>query len=476
MKHLPFKPFLIGTALTALLGGCAAVVQPASPGAAGALPVPATLSDAAVAGTPGSALNAEQPLAWRSLVSDARLVQLIEQALQHNRDLRVAAASVQAARAQYRISEAARLPTVNAAAGSAATRAGSTAGGTINRQYSVSLGVTAWELDLWGRLGSLRDAALSSYLATEQARDSVQATLVAEVAQAWLALAADQQLRALARQTLDSRQQSLALVQRRQALGAASPLDVATAEAAVQAARGTSAQVESRLAQDLNALRLLLGSEPPAALLPEGGTLAQAGVDGASALVEVPAGLPSSVLLRRPDVRAAELSLRAAEANVSAARAALFPTLSLTASAGTASNALGGLFAAGSGAWSFAPTLKLPILDGGAARSALAYSEAQRESGLATYDKSIQSAFREVADALAERGSLAQRLTAQRALVEAYATSLRLVTERRRLGAESALAVLDAQRTLWTAQQELVALQLTEQGNRLTLFKALGGA
>ena len=472
MKRFTLKSFAVAAAIAAL-GGCATTTSPPVSQEAIELPVPATLSGEAVGGTPGAPLRADEVLAWRSLIHDARLTQLIEQALRNNRDLRVAAANVQAARAQYRISEAVRLPTLDAGAGSSATRAGS---GVVNRQYSVSLGVTAWELDLWGRLGSLRDAALSSYLATEQARDSVQAALVTEVAQAWLTLAADRQLQALAQQTLASRQQSLELMQRRQALGAVSVLDLATAEAAVQTARGTAAQVSLQLAQDLNALRLLLGSEPPAPLLPEGGAQAQAGVEGASALLDVPAGLPSSVLLRRPDVRAAELSLRADEANVAAARAALFPTLSLTASAGTASNALSGLFSAGSGSWSFIPTLKLPVLDGGATRSALAYSQAQREAGLASYDKAIQSAFREVADALAERARLAERLAAQQALVEAYATSLRLVTERRRLGAESALAVLDAQRTLWTAQQELVALRLTEQANRLALFKALGGA
>ncbi len=471
MKALTLKRCLLGAAVSALLGGCATTVAPSHTNAA-ALPVPATLAASAVVGTPGTPLRANAALDWRSLVSDARLAQLIELALADNRDLRVAAANVQAARAQYRINDAARLPTVSAGAISTATHSA----GKTTRQLSVSLGATAWELDLWGRLASLRDAALASYLATEQTRVGVQAALVAEVAQAWLTLAADRQLEALAQQTLDSREQGLALTQRRQALGAASPLDVATAEAAVQAARGASAQVAQQLAQDLNALRLLLGAEPPATLLPGGGDQAQEGVDRATALVAVPAELPSTVLLRRPDVRAAELSLRAASADVAAARAAFFPTLSLTAAAGTASSALGGLFAAGSGAWTLIPSLALPIFDGGARQGALDYARAQQEAGLAAYDKAIQAAFREVADALAERASLGQRITAQRALVEAYATSLRLVTERRRLGAESALAVLDAQRTLWTAQQELVALQLTEQGNRLTLFKALGGA
>ncbi|WP_232539861.1 efflux transporter outer membrane subunit [Azohydromonas aeria] len=472
MKAFMLKPRVLGLAVAAaLLAGCASTVAPSS-GTGAALPVPATLTAGDVAGTPGTPLRADAALEWRSLVSDARLAQLIELALVNNRDLRMAAANVQAARAQYRINDAARAPTVSAGVGSTASHSL----GKTTRQVSASLGTTAWELDLWGRLASLRDAALASYLSTEQTQIGVQSALVAEVGQAWLTLAADRQLEALARQTLDSREQSLALTQRRQALGAVSPLDVATAEAAVQAARGTSAQVAQQLAQDLNALRLLLGAEPPVALLPEAGDQAQAGVDGAAALVAVPAGLPSTMLLRRPDVRAAELSLRAADADVAAARAAFFPTLSLTAAAGTASATLGGLFAAGSGAWSFIPSLALPIFDGGARQGALDYAQAQQQAGLASYDKAIQTAFREVADTLAERASLGQRLAAQQALVEAYATSLRLVTERRRLGAESALAVLDAQRTLWSAQQELVSLRLAEQGNRLTLFKALGGA
>lgn len=469
------RTLLAGAAVLALLGGCATAVPP-SRDAAAALPVPATLSGTAVAGSAAHAPQAEAALPWRAVVTDARLVQLVELALSNNRDLRAAAANVQAARAQYRISDAARLPAVDAGAGGSASRAGSTAGGVVNRQYSVSLGVTAWELDLWGRLSSLRDAALFSVLSADATREGVQAALVTEVAQAWLTLAADRQLQALAAQTLASRQESLALTQRRRALGAASALDLATAEAAVQAARGSSAQVDLQLAQDLNALRLLLGTEPPAALLPAAGEQAQDAVDGASALVAVPAGLPSSVLLRRADVRAAEASLQAASANVAAARAALFPTLSLTGAVGTASQALGGLFAAGSGAWSLAPALTLPVFDGGATRSALAQARAQREGTLASYEKTVQTAFREVADALAERQSVGERIAAQQALVAASAESLRLVTERRRLGAESALAVLDAQRSLWAAQQALVALRLGEQGNRLTLFKALGGA
>ncbi|PXW97405.1 multidrug efflux system outer membrane protein/multidrug efflux system outer membrane protein [Sphaerotilus hippei] len=475
--RLNLSPMTVATLLAlALLGGCASLGGPAAGDGtpAATAVVPATLAAPAVSG--GAALPGDgAALDWRPLVRDDRLVRLIDQALVNNRDLRLATLAIDAARAQYRITDANRLPTVNASvAGSASRSAADLSGGTAStsRQVSVSLGMAAWELDLWGRLASLKDSALSTYLATGQTRASVQASLVTEVAQAWLTLAADRQRELLARQTLETRQRSLELTQRRQALGVATALDLASAQASAETARGDLASAAAQVVQDHNALRLLLGAEPDAALLP--------GADGreadqAATLLTVPADLPSSVLLRRPDVRSAELTLQAARADVEAARAALFPTLTLTASAGTASNALTGLFAAGNGIWSLAPTLKLPILDGGASRSALEIARIGEQQQRATYDKAIQTAFREVADALAVRASLAERLDAQQRLVDAYARSLELVTRRQQAGAESTLAVLDAQRSLYSAQQALITLRLTEQANRLTLFKVLGG-
>lgn len=464
MNRLNTLPRILTLALALALGGCASLVPPTEPLAPDAATVPTSVSGAAVA---GSVINTEQPLAWRSVVTEPRLVQLIELALTNNRDLRLATLNIDAARAQYRITEAQQLPTVTGSAG--ATKARTTAGTT--QQASVSLGVAAWELDLWGRLGNLKDAALASYLATEQTQRSVQATLVSETAQAWLTLGADEQLLQLAQQTLASRQQSLQLTQKRHALGAATGLELSTAQASAEAARGEVAAARTSRNQALNALRLLVGAEPPAALLPAAG---QAG--DAAALVAVPAGLPSSVLLQRPDLRAAELGLQAAHANVAAARAALFPTLSLTASAGTASSALGQLFSAGTGVWSLAPSLSLPLFDGGTSRAAVDSAQVAQRIQLTTYEQAIQTAFREVADALDARADLGERLSAQQTLVQAYGTTLTLTTRRQQAGAESALAVLDAQRSLYTAQQSLINLQLAEQANRLVLFKVLGGA
>jgi len=445
-------------ALALALAGCATTVPTAT---AERLPVPTSFGNTAMPG-------ATAPTDWRTMVADERLRRLIELALQNNRDLRVATLNIEKARASYRVSSAAQGPALNA--NGSATITGTEAGTT--RQYAVNLGMAAWELDLWGRLGSLKDAALASVLATEQTQRAVQASLVAEVAGAWLQLSADQQRLALTKQTLASREQSLALTERRHAAGAGTGLDVSSARAATESARGDLALLGASVAQDRNALRLLVGSEPPATLLPADTAAAEA----ATTLSSVAAELPSAVLLQRPDVRSAELSLQAAQANVAAARAATFPTIALTASAGTASHALTDLFSAGSGVWSFVPTLKLPIFDGGASQANLQGAQASRDIQIASYEKTVQTAFKEVADALATRQSLTERLRAQQALVQAYETSLQLATERQRLGSESPLAVLDAQRSLYTAQQGLIALQLVEQGNRLTLFKALGGA
>ncbi len=512
MKHVAraARVTVLSAGLLGLVGlsGCASMLGagPAETvrGAPEALPVPATLGATAVAGEGGATAEASNALQWDTVVQDPRLRQVIAQALENNRDLRLAGLRIDQARAQLRIASSDLWPTVNGSAGQTTTRtsaeASSSGTSSLSRQYSVSLGVSAWELDLWGRLRELKDSAQQTFLATEQTRQSAQGTLVAEVAQAWLTLDADQQLLVLARQTLDSRTRSLALVERQRSLGSASGLDVSTARIAAETARGVVASARTQVAQDLNALRLLVGAEPEAQWLPTSDT-AQAvdarapsvlagasGVTTAStpavrpaslpvaALVTVPAELPSTALLRRADVRSAERSLRAAQADVAAARAALFPTVSLTASAGTASSALSGLFAAGSGAWSLAPSIRLPLIDGGATRASLDSARVAREIALTTYEQTVQTAFREVSDALATRADLAERLAAQEALVRAGTDSLALTERRRALGAESALAVLDAQRTLWSAQQSLIALRLTEQANRLTLFKVLGGS
>lgn len=467
------RAVLIPLVAALALSGCAGLVPRDDAVRLSATAVPTTLTEAPVAGA--AAVSETAAPAWREVIAEPRLARLIEQSLAHNRDLRLATLNIEAARAQYRITGANRWPTVNAQAGSSVTRSAAdvshTANGQITRQLSASLGVSSWELDLWGRLGNLKDAALASYLATEQTQRSVQASLVAEVAQAWLTLAADQQTQQLAAQTLESRRQSLALTERRKALGAISTLDVATAQASVETARGDLATAQAQVRQDLNALRLLVGTEPPADLLPVSGEA----LADAAALVNVPGGLPSTVLLRRPDVQSAELALQAAQANVAAARAAMFPTLTLTASTGTASTALSGLFASGNSTWSFVPTLKLPIFDGGAARAGLDSAQVAQQIKLATYEQTLQTAFKEAADALATRAGLAERLDAQTRLVAAYDQTLQLTTRRYQAGAESSLAVLTAQVSLYSAQKSLISLRLSEQANRLTLYKVLGG-
>ncbi|MBZ8143590.1 transporter, partial [Rubrivivax gelatinosus] len=335
------------------------------------------------------------------------------------------------------------------------------------RSYSANVGVSAFELDLFGRVRNLSDAALESYLATEEAARSTRIALVAEVANAWLTLQADQAQLALARQTLASQRQTYEMTARRRELGADSALTLAQAQTSVEAARRDAAAYEATVAQDLNALRLLVGTDVPADCLPA----AEAG-SSAAALVAVPEGLPSTVLQRRPDVLAAEHKLKAANADVGAARAALFPTIQLTASAGSASRSLGELFKGG--AWSFAPSISLPLLDGGAARAGVDQARAALAIQFATYEQTVQTAFREVADALAVRASIGERLDAQAALVDADDRAWRLAQARWQGGAASYLEVLDAQRSLYAAQQTLISLRLAEQSNRVRLFEVLG--
>lgn len=459
-------------ALAALLTGCANLA-PSQGTPAAVIPNawPATAASATAAATQARAPQAAD-IGWQQLITDARLRGVIDLALQNNRDLRLALLVVDKARAAHDIQAAAQKPTVTGSASASASRTpaqASSSGTAVNsRSYSVGLGVASWEVDLFGRLQNLKDAALESFLQTEQARRSTQLTLVAEVANSWLTLAADQAQLALAEQTLKSQRDSLALVQKRKDLGVDTGLTLAQTESTVETARLAVATYQATVQQDRNALNLLAGSTVPVNLLPP--ALAEA---SSPILVAVPEGLPSSVLQRRPDVVAAEHGLRAAAADIGAARANLYPSISLTASAGTASRSLGQLFQGG--AWSFAPSISLPIFDSGARQASVSSAEVARDIQLATYDKTLQTAFREVADALAVRASLSERLAAQQALVTSYAKALNLSQARQRNGVDTALDVYDAQRSLFAAQQSLIALQLLEQGNRITLFKVLGG-
>ncbi|MFG6489600.1 efflux transporter outer membrane subunit [Roseateles sp. BYS78W] len=453
--------FLIPTLLAAslALAGCASLAptyeRPAAPVAA-QWPVPqATTADAKAA-----------DIGWREFFTDPKLQGLIEQALANNRDLRVAVLNVQRAQAQYGVQRADQLPSVNAAVGQTAQRVS----GITTRQYTATLGVSAYELDLFGRVRSLTDAALQSYLATEDARRSTQISLVAEVASAYLTLAADQEKLRLAEQTLLSRQDGLRLTQRLQAAGVSSMLDLRQAEISAETAQTDLASLTSQVAQDRNALELLVGQPIQPAQWPEAGTDA-----AVTQTAELSAGLPSDVLLARPDVQQAERTLQSANANIGAARAAFFPKISLTASAGSASGALSDLFHAGTGMWSFVPQVSLPIFDAGRNQANLTIAKVDRDIAVAQYEKAIQSAFRDVADALAQRATIGDQVASQQRLVTQSQDALRLAEARFAKGVDDRLATLDAQRSLYSAEQGLIAARLAQQVNRVTLYKALGG-
>ncbi|MDH4480360.1 MAG: efflux transporter outer membrane subunit [Rhodoferax sp.] len=406
-------------------------------------------------------------LPWRTYFTDPALQTLIAQALENNRDLRVAALNITQARAQLGLRSADQLPTLNAAFGM--SRAPNSSG-NMATSFTGGLLVSSYELDFFGRVASLKEQALAQYLASEEARRTAQISLIATVAQAWMGLGADARLLRLAQETLASREASLQLVALRLEHGASSELDVRLAQSLVQGARVSLAQLQRQRALDENALVLLLGQPL---------TPAQAALVGADApavnLPVLPAGLPSELLTRRADIRQAEQQLAAANANIGAARAAFFPRIALTASAGSASSALDGLFKDGSWSYTFVPQLLLPLFDGGRNEANLAAAKAGFDLAVAQYEKAIQTAFREVADALAARASWERQLQAQTALAQADAERLALTRLRLDNGAASQLDWLDAQRTAFASQQALIAAQLALLQTQVTLYKVLGG-
>ena len=407
----------------------------------------------------------------KEFFKDPALVRLLGAALDNNRDLRIAAKNVESYRALYRIQRAERFPTLDGDASGNRTRLpddlSSTGDSRIDSQYQVGL-VTAYELDLFGRIQSLSSQALEKYLATEEAQRSVQIALISDVATTYFLWRTDQALLELTDATLTSYVESLAMIDSSAAAGTSSELDVRQARTLVNQAQAQQALYTRRIAQDVNALQLLLGSKIPSDL-PHSSPLAM------SALSKVPAGLPADLLLNRPDIRAAEHQLLAANANIGAARAAFFPRISLTASVGSASSDLDGLFNGGSDNWSFAPQISVPIFNAGKLRANLDYAEIQKDVNVATYEKSIQTAFREVADGLAARGTFGKQLSAQRELVDNYKSYFDLAQQRYNQGIDSYLTVLDAQRELFASQQKLLNDQLDQINSEVQLYKALGG-
>jgi len=438
-------------------------------------PVPAGFRDAPATGA-ASDTSAVADLPWRQVFVDARLQQVIALALDNNRDLRVALLNIEKARAQYRIQRADLLPTVTAGLGQSVSRgsSASSAGSTISRSHTAEVGFSSWELDLFGRIRSLKDEALETWLATAQTQRSTRLSLVAEVAGDWLTVAAYRQRLALAQQTLASQRETLRLTEYRHAQGVLSGVDLASVQTSVESARSDVASYDTQLAQARNALELVVGASVPDALLPALHIPDEA-ANEAVALAPLPAGLSSSVLLQRPDVRYAEHALKAANADIGAARAAFFPTISLTASTGRGSDQLSNLFEAGNRSWSFAPSISIPIFNAGALKAQLDAAEIGKNIYVAEYEHAIQTAFSEVTDALAERARMDERLDAQRALVNAATRAHTLAEARYRNGVDSYLEALTAQRTLYSAQQDLITLRLAEASNRAMLYKVLGG-
>ena len=408
---------------------------------------------------------------WQDFVTDERLKQVIQRALTSNRDLRIAALNVERAAALYGIQRASLLPSVSAFGSMNKTLVPadlSTSGTSVTAtQYTVSLGVTSWEIDFFGRIRSLKDQALEQYLATDQARHSAQILLISSVAGAYLTMAADREALKLVSATLESQEAAFKLIKRRFDVGIISDVDVQRAQSQVDTARGDVARYTQFVAQDENILTLLVGSSIHQELLPPD-------LRSVKPLKEVSPGLPSDMLLARPDILAAEHQLLAANANIGAARAAFFPRIILTGAVGTTSADLSGLFRPGQGMWNFAPQIVMPIFD---ARTWFAYdvSKVDKEIAIAQYEKAIQTAFREVADALAVRGTVNQQIAAQESLVKAFAATYGLSSARYNKGIDNYLSVLDAQRSLYGAQQALIFLRLAGISNTVALYKALGG-
>ena len=481
--------FLIALAAGTALAGCSLAPTYVRPVGA----VPPALPQGGV--YPAAATDARDitKVGWRDFFVDDRLRRVIQRGLDGNQDLALAAATVLQARAQYRVQRADSLPGVSAGAsstftnsagytgastgaagatagtGSGASGVATTTGATNIGIYSANVGLSAFEIDLFGRVRSLNKAALERYFASEEAQRATRIALIAEIATAWLTIASDQDQLALSQQTLGTFAETLRLTTAQFRIGVASELESRQAETNYQAARNDIAVLRTRIAQDRNALDLLVGAPVEPALLPTALGDARAGVE------VLPTDLSSTVLLRRPDVLGAEHQLIAANADIGAARAAFFPRISLTAAVGTISTALTGLFGGGSFTYNAGPAVSLPLFDGGRNAGNLAYARASQQAAVATYQRAVQVAFREAADALAQRGTLDEQIAAQTARANAAQVAARLSEARYRAGVDSFLTSLDAQRTAYAAQQQLVATRLARGGNLVELYRALGG-
>lgn len=404
---------------------------------------------------------------YKDFFADQRLLQVLDLALANNRDLRTSTLNIQRAQQQYQITQNNQLPTIGASGGVLRQDTLNTNGAMTS--YNVGLGVTAYELDFWGRVRSLKDNALDTYLATSSARDATQIALVGQVAQAWLSYSFANANLKLADQTLKAQLESYNLNKKRFDVGIDSEVPVRQAQISVETARNDVANYKTQIAQAQNLLNLLVGQQVPANLLPN------QRVTRVTKTNTLSAGLPSDLLNNRPDIRTAEYQLSAAGANIGAAKARMFPTISLTGSAGYASTDLSDLFKSGAFIWSVGPSLDIPIFDWGTRKANIKISETDQQIALSDYEKSIQSAFREVNDALAVRQNIGDRLSAQKRLVEATNTTYKLSNARFRAGIDSYLTVLDAQRASYAAEQGLLLLEQANMNNQVEVYKTLGG-
>jgi multidrug efflux system outer membrane protein len=451
------------------LGGCSLAPQYTQPQA----PIPGNWPQGAAYEQAQASPNAAKisELSLQEFFADEQLQEIIDTALVNNRDLRLAALNVERARALYGVQRAELFPVVNAVGAGSKQRLSSdlisTGDPRTKEQYSVALGIAAWEIDFFGRVRGLKDQALEEFLATEEARRSAQIALVSEVARLYLTLAADREKFNLAGSVLETQQETYDIIQRQYAVGLANKLDLRRSQTQVDAARGDIARYRQLVAQDQNALNLLAGSPVSEDLLP-------ADLSNVALPKEISPGLSSEALLNRPDIIAAEHRLKGTYAFIGAARAAFFPRISLTTSVGTASNELSGLFGSGSGTWNFSPQIVMPIFD---ARTWAAYrvTQVEQKIALAQYEKTIQTAFREVADVLAVQGTVDQQLLAQQSLVNALEETYRLSTKRYTNGIDGYLSVIDAQRSLYAAEQGLITLRLAKLVNQVRLYAVLGG-
>jgi multidrug efflux system outer membrane protein len=488
---------LLGAWLIVYLAGCTLEPHYQRPQPAVTPQWPATPAGDAAGSPAQAAPDASQrsaaQIGWREFFTDPKLQTLIEQALQHNYDAQIAVLNIAAARAQYQIQRAELFPKISATAsetvekfpaavaplasgsgtgsgtGTGVGGVGAASGSGVFRFFDVGIGFTSYELDLFGRIRSLNHAKLQQYLGFVETRRSTQITVIAEVANAYLTWLADSKLLRITEETLDSQQQSLNLIRMSFDGGVATALDLHQAETTVATAQANLAQYRRQVAQDQNALVVLLGEPLPSEFV------ADVDLDEESLLTDLPAGVPSEVLVQRPDILAAEHNLVAANANIGAARAAFFPSILLTGSYGTASTQLSGLFKQGSTAWTFSPQISLPIFAGGANVASLDLAKVQKNILVVQYEQAIQSGFREVADALAGRATLDSQVAADTALLQASSESFRLSNMRFTGGVDNYLGVLDSQRLLYTAQQSLVSVKLARLQNLVNLYKALGG-